>query len=434
MTLERVADRAVYGRPLIVAHRDHRYLLGEALRVADVEADLLLEPVRRDTAAAIVSAATIVARRDRDAVLLVLAADHLISDHDAFAKAVDDACAATERDYIVTFGVVPDAPATSYGYIRRSGSLPGLPTVSGVATFAEKPDAATARKFVDAGYLWNSGNFMMRASVAIAETKRYEPEIAAAATKAAGGVDTVSPPFLLAGDPYEAAPAMSFDHAVMERTERAAVVEARFDWRDIGSWDSLGAIAEKDAAGNATVGEVAVVDSRGSYVHAASGQVAILGVDNLVVATGGDAVLVAARDRLDAVKALISDLDSHEAEDRSEEIYKVSPWGYFQMIDGGNAGYKVKRIVVEPGARLSLQKHKHRAEHWVVVTGVAEVTVDDDVRRLEENQSIFIPLGAVHRLANPGDRPLTVIEVQYGDYLGDDDIERLSDDYDRAAQ
>jgi mannose-1-phosphate guanylyltransferase/mannose-6-phosphate isomerase len=423
MTLERVADRRLFARPLIVAASAHRFLIGEALRSLGTEADILLEPVPRDTAAAVAAAALVVARRDPNALLMVLAADHLILDTAGFAEAA-------EADYIVTFGVVPDSAATSYGYVGRGDAVPDMPAVSRVAAFKEKPDSATAEKLVADGYLWNSGNFMMRAAVAIDETERHAPDIARAVTASLSGLAVDIHSILLPEEAYRRIPATSFDYAVMEQTDRAAVVEARFDWRDLGTWESLSRIAGTDTAGNASVGDVVTHDSRRCYVYAAKGQVALIGVDDLIVAAGEDAVLVAKSDRLDAIRGVVAGLEQKDAEVDGNVRYKVSPWGYFQSVEEGD-GYKVKRLVVEPGARLSLQRHKHRAEHWVVVAGVAEVTVGDTTQRLKTNQSTFIRQGEIHRLANPGDELLTVIEVQYGDYLGEDDIERFADDYDR---
>lgn len=430
MTLERVADRRLFARPLIVAASAHRFLIGEALRSAGTEADVLLEPVPRDTAAAVATAASVVAQRDPNALLMVLAADHLILDTAGFVAAVETARAAAEADYIVTFGIVPDRAATSYGYVGRGEPVPGAPAVSRVAVFREKPAAATAEKLVADGYLWNSGNFMMPAAVAIGETERHSPDIARAVAASLNEVaidaHSIRPP----EDAYRRIPATSFDYAVMEKTDRAAVVEARFDWRDLGTWESLSQIASANEDGNASVGDVVTHESRGCYVHAGRGQVALIGVDDLVVAVGEDAVLVAKSDRIDAIRGVVAGLDRPDAETDGNIAYKVSPWGYFQSVEEGD-GYKVKRLVVEPGARLSLQRHKHRAEHWVVVAGVAEVTVGDTIQRLETNQSTFIRQGEMHRLANPGDELLTVIEVQYGDYLGEDDIERFADDYNR---
>jgi mannose-1-phosphate guanylyltransferase / mannose-6-phosphate isomerase len=432
MTLERIADRDLFGPPLIIANEKHRFLIGEALRVAGVEGEILLEPMRRDSAAAIASAASLVAKRDPDALLLVLAADHVVRDSAGFRQTVEIAIAAVETDHIVTFGVKPDTPSTSYGYIRPGAADPASPRVAEVVEFAEKPDAATAARYVEAGYLWNSGNFMLRAGFALDEFARHEPAVATAVAAAVEGIE-VSPSFSrLPSDLFEAIPAISFDYAVMERTDRAVVVEAGFDWCDIGGWEALKTIAGSDDDGNTVIGDVVVQDTRGSHIVAAKGTVGVLGVDNLVVATSGDAVLVAARDKIDQVKGLVSEIEANRSGTEANGPV-VRPWGYFLSIESGE-GYQVKRLVVEPGARLSLQKHAHRAEHWVVVSGVADVTVGTETKRLEENQSTYIPLGGVHRLANPGKDLLTVIEVQYGDYLGEDDIVRLQDDFDRPAE
>jgi mannose-1-phosphate guanylyltransferase/mannose-6-phosphate isomerase len=432
MTLERVADRAIFERPLIVANSEHRYLVAEALRAARLDGEVLLEPMRRDSAMAIAAAAEMIAARDANAVLLVLPADHLIRDSAGFLATARQALPAANEGRIVTFGIRPDTPATQYGYIRKGDLLPGLPGVSAVAEFAEKPDVARATGYVASGYLWNSGNFMMRASLAVAEIGRHQPAIAAAARAAVAGI-AAGPGYLrLPREPYDTAPAISFDYAVMEKTDLAALVEAQFDWQDLGGWETLSAIATPDRSGNTTTGEVVLNDTRGCHVHAGSGVVALLGVDNLVVATSGDAVLVAARDRIGAVKDLVATLPQTRSDAGAGGSPAVRPWGYYQVIGGGDF-YQVKRLVVEPGARLSLQRHSHRAEHWVVVNGIADVTVDKETSRLGVNQSTFIPLGAVHRLANPGEELLTVIEVQYGDYLGEDDIERFADDYDRRV-
>jgi len=433
MTLERVADSDMFTRPLIVASSAQRFLVNEALREAEVDADILLEPLPRDTAAAVAAAAALLARSDPDALLLVLAADHLIRDTAAFVTAAASARPAAEAGYIVTFGIVPDMPATNYGYLGRGEPLPGLPAVSRIAAFREKPEPSVAADLVASGYFWNSGNFMMRASVALAETERYAPDIAAAVASSTAAAVVEARTTVLQERAYRTIPATSFDYAVMERTDRAAVVAAKFAWRDLGTWDSLARIAPKDAVGNAIVGDVVLENSRDCYVHAAQGKVALVGVDDLVVASAEGAVLVAARDRAGSLRDFIARLNRNDQQAPSNELHKVAPWGYFQVIEEG-VDYKVKRLVVEPGKRLSLQKHAHRSEHWVVVAGIADVTVGDDTRRLATNQSAFIPQGGIHRLANPGEDLLIVIEVQYGDYLGEDDIERLADDFDRSAE
>ena len=433
MTLERVANPAVFERPLIVTNAAQRFWVAEALDAAGVDAELLLEPARRDTAVAIAAAADLIAGRDADALMLVLAADHLVKDVAGFQATVALARKAAEADRIVTFGIVADTPATRYGYIRKGALLPDLPGVSIVAAFNEKPDAETAKRYVADGYLWNSGNFLMRAALGVAEIERHAKAVADAAREAVAGIETIQGGLRLAALPYRNAPSLSFDYAVMEKTEQAAVVEADFDWCDIGSWESLCEIAGTDAAGNTLIGNVVAHESSNSYVNAVAGQVALLGVENLVIAASADGLLVAARDKLDSVRSLVAAVDESNSESPQETDHVVAPWGYFQVLDGGE-GYKVKRLVVEPGARLSLQKHAHRAEHWVVVSGIADATIGSKTERLGENQSTFIPRGGVHRLANPGDKLLTVIEVQYGDYLGDDDIERFDDDYARLDE
>jgi mannose-1-phosphate guanylyltransferase/mannose-6-phosphate isomerase len=393
-----------------------------------MDCEILLEPSRRDSAPALAAAAEMIVARNPDAILLVLAADHLIRDVVGFRTTIEIALPAAKADHIVTFGVHPDAPATQYGYIGRGVALRGIPEVTAVAEFVEKPDVTTASRYVAAGYLWNSGNFLMKASLALAEIERHGPAIAAAARAAVANIVTEPGYFMLPRASYEAAPKMSFDHAVMERTDRAAVVEAHFDWQDLGCWESLSAITSRDEDCNTMTGDVVLTDTRGCHIHAGKGMVALIGVDNLIVATTEDAVLVAARDKVESVRALVAELSQARADVAGEG--SVRPWGHFEVIGGGD-GYQVKRLVVEPGGRLSLQRHTHRAEHWIVVNGVADVTLEKKRSRLGANQSVFIPLGCVHRLANPGDKRLTVVEVQYGDYLGEDDIERFADDYDR---
>jgi mannose-1-phosphate guanylyltransferase/mannose-6-phosphate isomerase len=301
-----------------------------------------------------------------------------------------------------------------------------------VASFAEKPDLATATLYVAEGYLWNSGNFMMPASLALSEMEKYEPAIAEAAKSAVAGIEKTSGVLTLRLESFEAAPRKSFDHAVMEKTDRAVVVEAEFDWHDIGSWEMLSELTGQDDFGNTFVGEVVARDTRNCYVHAVRGRIAVIGADGLVIASTGDDVLVAARAQADGIKDLVAEVNRAESKSTNKNQASIAPWGYHMVVETGPA-YQVKRIVVEPGARLSLQRHKHRAEHWVVVSGTADVTIDKETSRLGLNQSTFIPLGAIHRLANPGKDLLTVIEVQYGDYLGEDDIERLSDDYNRGS-
>lgn len=429
-TLHRIADPTAFGPPIVVANREHRFLVAAALAEADVVATLLLEPEARDTAAAIAAAAELIARRDPNAIMLVLAADHLIRDVAGFRATIVTATPAAEAGHIVVFGVKPTGPSTSYGYIRRGEPVAGLGQVEKVAAFVEKPDEATAEEYVKAGYLWNSGNFMMRASVALNELKAHAPKVleaaAAALPAAKDDEDTVE----LAGEPFKAAPRIAFDRAVMEKTDRAVVVETGFDWSDLGTWHSVWDSAAKDDGGNVSAGDVIFVGARGSYASTDRPLIGVVGVEDIVVVASDDQILVVHRSRSDAVKDLVAALAKREEPVIGDRARHYRPWGYYQSLDVGDR-HQVKRIVVNPGARLSLQKHRHRAEHWTVVDGVAEVTVDEDVKTLKPNESVYIPLGAVHRMANPGKTPMTLIEVQCGDYLGEDDIVRLQDDYGR---
>ena len=430
-TLQRVADRTVFADPLIVARREHRYLIEAALSEAGARGTLLLEPEAMGTAAAIAAAAAWAVARDPQALILVLATDHVIHDGQAFLQSVAAARPAAEAGQIVVFGIAPSGPDAGYGYVRRGA--PCDDAASPVAAFVEKPDADRARHLIAEGCLWNSGNFLMQASTAIAEMERHAPATAGAAATAvrgasrSGGVVGVVD---LARAPFPDADRISFDHAVLEKTDRAAVVAASFDWADVGTWASVWAASDRDAAGNVTGGEVALVDTGGSLVQTDGPLVGVVGMSDTVVVAANNAVLVAPRSRAGEVRKLAGALADVESKLLGGHARHYRPWGYYQSLDVGES-HQVKRIVVNPGARLSLQKHHHRAEHWTVVAGKAEVTIDESVRIVGENEAVFIPLGAVHRAANQGDVPAMIIEVQYGDYLGEDDIVRIEDDYGR---
>jgi len=427
-TLQTVADQAVFADPLIVARREHRHLIEAALSEAGATGTLLLEPEAMGTAAAIAAAANWAAARDPETLILVLATDHLIRDGQAFPASVAAARPAAEAGQIVVFGIAPSGPETSYGYIR-----PGAPdgnAPSPVAGFIDKPDADRARRLIEERCLWNSGNLLMQAATAIAETARHAPATAEAAAAAVRGASQSDDVVELAREPFLGAGPISFDHAVLEKTDRAAVVTAGFDWADVGTWASVWAASDRDAAGNAATGEVALVDTTGSLVRTDGPLVGVVGMSDTVVVAANNAVLVVPRARADEVRKLAGALAEVESKLLGGHARHYRPWGYYQSLDVG-ATHQVKRIVVNPGARLSLQKHRHRAEHWTVVAGTAEVTIDESVRIVGENESVFIPLGAVHRAANPGDVPAMIIEVQYGDYLGEDDIVRIQDDYGR---
>lgn len=429
-TLKRVSDRSLFAAPVVVANEDHRFLVAEEVRELGVEATIILEPERRDSAAAVAVAAAFVAARDPDAVVLILAADHVVRDVAGFHDAVSAALAAARAGAIVTFGITPTNPATAYGYIRRGSALPEAESVSAVSAFVEKPDEETAQRYLDDGYVWNSGNFMMRAAAGLAEIERLAPEVAVAARVAVETAKTDIDFLRLDGEAFGRAPKVSFDYAVMEKTDKAAVIAATFDWSDLGTWESIWDAGRPDDSGNVVVGDAVLEAVNGSYVNADGPVVGVVGVDNVVVVATEDAVLVTDRSRSGEVKQLVARLREAYPDTVASHIRVYRPWGYYQSIDKG-ARYQVKRIVVKPGSRLSLQNHFHRSEHWVVVTGVARVTVDETVRLVGENESVYIPRGAVHRLDNPGKIPVELIEVQSGSYLGEDDIVRLEDDYNR---
>jgi mannose-1-phosphate guanylyltransferase/mannose-6-phosphate isomerase len=428
-TMRRMSDTARFGRPIVVTNGQYRFLVAEQLAAIGAEADILLEPMRRDSGPAIVAGATYALRRDGDPVVVALAADHVVSDPVAFAKVCGAAGEAAFDDHIVMFGVQPTRPAIEYGYIRPGPAIrPGL---FGIERFVEKPDAETAARYVAEGYLWNSGNFVFRAAFLLEEYRRFEPDSAAAVAAAieTSGADLGF--VTLDADAFGRATAKSIDYAVMERTARTAVVPVSYGWSDVGSWQAVWELSERDADGNATQGEAVFIDTRGSYVASEKQLVALLGVDNVVVVTTDDAVLVARREDGDGLRKVVSRLKEVAPALTQDHLKVHRPWGSYQSLDLGER-YQVKRIVVKQGGRLSLQLHHHRAEHWVVVRGTARVTIGDSVRMLHENESIYVPSGARHRLENPGKIDLELIEVQTGSYLGEDDIERIEDDYHRS--
>jgi mannose-1-phosphate guanylyltransferase/mannose-6-phosphate isomerase len=430
-TLMRIADGALFARPIVITSTDFRFIVAEQLREIGIAADIVLEPMRRDSGPAVAVAAVLAERRDPQAAVLVLAADHVVRRPEKFIEACRDAAAAAAKGRIVTFGIPPTSPATGYGYIRPGANLNGAATLS-VEAFVEKPDAATAARYVAENYLWNSGNFVFRADVMLDEITRFEPAMAEAARAAVAELTQDLDFLRLAPEPFARAPKKSIDYAVMERTKLAAVVQADMGWSDVGSWDAVWDNLEHDAAGNAVSGQAMVLDSRNSLVRSDDGVfTAVIGIDNAIVITTGDAVLVASRDKAEEVKTLVEQLKRENRREAVEHRRIYRPWGYYQGVDAG-ARYQVKRIVVTPGATLSLQKHFHRAEHWVVVKGTAEVVVGETMHIIHENESIYIPIGSLHRLANPGKIPLELIEVQVGSYLGEDDIVRVTDVYGRG--
>jgi len=429
--LERIADPELFGRPIVITNTDFRFVVAEQLRESGVEADIVLEPMRRDSGPAVAVSAVLAAARDRDALVLVLAADHVIRKPDEFRAACQRAAAAAAEGRIVTFGIEPTHPATSYGYIRPGEKLNGA-LARTVEAFVEKPDAATAANYVAQKYLWNSGNFLFHAATMLAEIERFEPAMAEAAKAAVDGLTRDLDFLRLAGEPFARAPKKSIDYAVMQRTKLAAVVPTDLGWSDIGSWSSVWDVLDHDAAGNATDGPVVMLDSRNSLVHSEESVLTtVIGLDDVIVVSTADAVLVSARTKAEQVKELVEQLKAHNHRAAVEHRRIYRPWGYYQDVDIAPR-YRVKRIVVKPGTKLSLQKHFQRSEHWVVVKGTAEITLGNDVRSVHENESVYIPIGSIHRLANPGKIPLELIEVQVGSYLGEDDIVRLDDVYGRG--
>ncbi|MGN6223033.1 mannose-1-phosphate guanylyltransferase/mannose-6-phosphate isomerase [Pseudoxanthomonas sp.] len=415
-------------RPIVVANEEHRFLVAEQLRQVGAPAPhILLEPVGRNTAPAIAAAALQAMADGSDPILLVLPSDHVVRDAEGFRRAVQAAMPAAEAGALVTFGIVPDAPETGFGYIQAEAGE-GLRKVS---RFVEKPDAATAQSYLDAGgYYWNSGMFLFRASRYLEELERFRPDIVAAVRGAFAGAHSDGDFVRLDKDAFAASPADSIDYAVMEKTGHAMVLPVDIGWNDVGSWSALWEVGERDADGNAHHGDVIAVDTRNSYAYAQR-LVALVGVDDIVVVETDDAVLVARKDRVQEVKQVVARLKDSQRSQAvlHREVHR--PWGSYDSVDMG-VRHQVKRIKVKPGAKLSLQSHAHRAEHWIVVKGVARVTRDNDVFELYENQSTYIPIGAKHRLENPGKEPLELIEVQSGDYLGEDDIVRYSDIYGRS--
>jgi mannose-1-phosphate guanylyltransferase/mannose-6-phosphate isomerase len=428
--LGRIADVELFERPIIITNSDFRFIVAEQLRECDIEADIVLEPMRRDSAMAVAVAAALAHERDPKAAVLILAADHVVRNVDAFKSACREAAIAAADGLIVTFGINPTFPATHYGYIRPGAKVNGGAALA-VEAFVEKPDAATAGGYVAESYLWNSGNFAFRADVMLDEIARYEPDIAAAAKLAVEGMTRDLDFLRLPAEPFGRAPKKSIDYAVMERTERAAVVPVDLGWSDVGSWSAVWDVMSHDADGNASTGSVVFYESRNSLVRSDDAILtAVVGLEDIIVVTTPDAVLVTSRDKAEQVKGLVEQLKAQNRREADQHLRIYRPWGYYQGIDLGSR-YQVKRIVVKPNAKLSLQKHFHRAEHWVVVRGTAEIAVGTDIRTVHENESAYIPIGSVHRLANPGKIPLELIEVQVGSYLGEDDIVRLGDEYGR---
>jgi mannose-1-phosphate guanylyltransferase / mannose-6-phosphate isomerase len=420
------------GQPMVVCNESHRFMVAEQLRqIGRDPAAILLEPSGRNTAPAVALAA-LHASKDDDPVLLVLPADHVIPDIASFHSTVALGYACAKEGRLVLFGIVPRAPETGYGYIKRGEKLnEGGGETFEVERFAEKPDLKTAREYASSGeYYWNSGMFMFRAGRYLQELERFAPEILSACKKAYAGAVTDLDFTRVGSDAFGACPSDSIDYAVMEKTSDAVMIPLDAGWNDVGSWSALWEIGQRDAQGNVIAGDVLNHGSRNCYLHAASRMIAAVGVENHVVVETADAVLVASRDRVQDVKEIVARLKESQREEALLHRKVFRPWGSYEGIASGQR-FQVKRIIVNPGASLSLQMHHHRAEHWIVVKGTASVTNGDKAFLLTENQSTYIPIGESHRLENPGMIPLEIIEVQSGSYLGEDDIVRFDDLYGR---
>ena len=417
--------------PIFICNEDHRFLLAEQVRQLDItSSSILLEPEGRNTAPAVALAAIRATQKDKNALLLVLAADHVIEDENAFHQAIAKAVKATEEGKLATFGIVPNKPETGYGYIRHNSSM-NAPYYN-VDSFVEKPDLDTARSYLESGdYLWNSGMFLFKASLYLTELEKYCPEILNQCQKAMADVEQDLDFLRPEKEAFLACKNESIDYAVMEQTDCAVVVPLDAGWNDVGSYAALWDVCPQDDSGNVIKGDVIAHQTDNCLLHSQNKLIATLGVENLVVIDTPDAVLVADIDKVQEVKSIVSQLKNEGRSEASlqREVYR--PWGKYDSVDMGER-FQVKRITVKPGAKLSVQMHHHRAEHWIIVSGTAKVTLDDKTILLSENQSTYIPIGVVHALENPGKLPLEMIEVQSGSYLGEDDIVRFEDKYGRV--
>lgn len=438
-TLARAAALLNAQAPILVCNAEHRFLIQEQCEAINIKPEAIyLESVGRSTAPAIALAAFHLAQADENAMMLVLPADHVIDDQASFAQAVETAVVAAQEGYLVTFGVAPNAPETGYGYIKVGEAIsfatPTLLTVYQVQSFFEKPDRETAEEYLRAGgYIWNSGMFVFTAKLYLQQLQRHRPDIFTAIQKAwlekAPDLGFIRP----CKDAFAVCPSDSIDYAVMQVTDRAAVVPVQFGWSDVGSWDSLWRIAPKDVDGNVTSGDTLIIDTKNSYIRAESRLVSVIGLDDIIVIETADAVLVMHKSKTQQLKSVIEHFEANQRKEHLEHLRIHRPWGWYEGIDKGER-FQVKRIMVKPGEKLSLQMHHHRAEHWIVVSGTAKVIVENKETLFAENQSTYIPVGKPHRLENPGKIPLHLIEVQSGAYLGEDDIVRFEDSYGRTTK
>lgn len=414
--------------PIAVCNEDHRFMLAEQLReIGANPAAIILEPVGKNTAPAVAVAA--LSAESEDDILLILPADHVVGNRPVFHEAVAEARKLAEQNLLVTFGIVATEPETGYGYIKAGNQRHGA--AFNVAAFVEKPDLQTAQRYLESGdYFWNSGMFAFKAGCFLRELEKFNPQMLKVCREALQAAKTDLDFVRLDKTIFSSCPADSIDYAVMEKTDKAVVIPLDADWNDVGSWSALWDVTAKDSAGNAIKGDVLTVDTADSYIHSSSKLVTVIGLQNLVVVETDDAVMIAAKDKVQDVKLIVDQLKALNRDEAQIHRKVYRPWGHYDLVDCGDR-HHTKRIVVKPGAKLSVQKHHHRAEHWVVVKGTAWVNKDGESILVTENESVYIPVGAVHSLENPGVIPLEMVEVQSGSYLGEDDIVRYEDQYGR---
>ncbi|MBU1211706.1 MAG: mannose-1-phosphate guanylyltransferase/mannose-6-phosphate isomerase [Alphaproteobacteria bacterium] len=439
-TLQRLPQRDGYGAPVILANNDHRFLVSDSAKNMGVEtAAIILEPVARNTAPAIAVAAVAAIQEDPEAVLVVMPSDHVIRDEDGFRAAVRTAAEVAAGGRLMLFGIAPDSPHTGYGYILKGAPVPGFEKAAfSVERFAEKPDAATAETYLaDGGYFWNSGIFVLHAATFLAEMERLQPKMLASAKKALLAAKPDLEFLRLEESNFAACPALSIDYAIMEKTSKAAVLPVDLGWSDVGSWSSLSDLGTPDMQGNVAAGKAAEADqvvfedTTNTYVYSTRSLVSTIGLDNMIIVETPDALLVSHKSRAQDVSKIVQRLKSGNGRQHEQHLRNHRPWGYFEQLAYGER-FQVKLLHVKPGARLSMQMHHHRSEHWIVVKGTARVVIGDVEKLVRENESVYIFATEWHRLENPGKVPIELIEVQIGTYLGEDDIIRADDIYHRA--
>ncbi|PCI62100.1 MAG: mannose-1-phosphate guanylyltransferase/mannose-6-phosphate isomerase [Kordiimonadales bacterium] len=431
-TLERVGGNYGFGAPLVVANEHHRFMVNEQAEKAGVDVSaVILEPIGRNTAPAIAVAALRAAEEDAEALLLFLPSDHVIIDTPGFHKAVSDAACAAKQGYLVCFGMNASRPETGYGYIAGGDKIEGAKGARLITAFKEKPDEATAEAYVKSGdYTWNSGMFMFAANTILAEFEKHQSVMLEACRKALASAEPDLNFLRMTEEAFGAVPADSIDYAIMEKTDKAAVLPSEFGWSDVGSFSALSDVQDADAEGNVFTGDVLTVDTKNCFIHGGTKLVSTVGVEDLIIVATDDAVMVARKDQDQDVKKIVDQLKAAKRPEADFHSTVYRPWGNYRTLNIGDR-FQVKEIQVYPGKRLSLQMHHHRAEHWIVVEGSAVVTRNDETMLLSENESVYLPLGARHRLENPGKINLRLIEVQSGSYLGEDDIVRFEDDFNR---